>query len=133
MNYYFGKGVAKFTPYLLLLPGVAVYFLISLGPSIATSLYSLTDATGIQGAPIRWIGLENYREFLFMGQASRDNLDALGRTLIFCLCVTVIQFVLGLAAAVILNQELRGRNFFRTLYFMPVTSKIGRASCRERV
>lgn len=120
MNYYFGKGVAKFIPYLLLLPGVAVYFLISLGPSIATSLYSLTDATGIQGAPIRWIGLENYREFLFMGQASRDNLDALGRTLIFCLCVTVIQFVLGLVAAVILNQELRGRNFFRTLYFMPV-------------
>ena len=95
MNYYFGKGVAKFIPYLLLLPGVAVYFLISLGPSIATSLYSLTDATGIQGAPIRWIGLENYREFLFMGQASRDNLDALGRTLIFCLCVTVIQFVLA--------------------------------------
>lgn len=57
MNYYFGKGAAKFIPYLLLLPGVAVYFLISLGPSIATSLYSLTDATGIQGAPIRWIEL----------------------------------------------------------------------------
>jgi len=120
MTYHFGRGWSRLVPYLLLLPGIFFYFLIALGPSLATTLFSFTDATGIQGAAVHWIGLDNYKEFLAMGQASRDNLDALGRTLIFCFFVTTIQFGLGLLVAVLLNQKLRGRNIFRTLYFMPV-------------
>jgi ABC-type sugar transport system permease subunit len=119
-NYHFGRGRARWTPYLLLLPGIFFYLLISLGPSLATTVYSFTDATGIRGAPINWVGLANYKEFLFMGQASRDNYDALFRTLVFCFCVTTIQFVLGLVVALLVNQKLKGTNFFRTLYFMPV-------------
>lgn len=120
MNYPFGRDRARWIPYVLLLPGIFFYLLISLGPSLATAVYSFTDATGIKGAQINWIGLENYREFLFMGQASRDNYDALGRTLLFCFFVTTIQFVLGLVVALLVNQRLRGINFFRTVYFMPV-------------
>jgi raffinose/stachyose/melibiose transport system permease protein len=104
----------------LLLPGFLFYLVIMLGPSVATSVYSFTDATGIRGAPVNWVGLDNYKEFLFMGQASLDNYSALGRTLIFCLFVTTIQFTLGLIMALVVNQKLRGVNFFRTLYFMPV-------------
>jgi raffinose/stachyose/melibiose transport system permease protein len=120
IKYHFARGRARLAPYVLLLPGVFFYLLISLGPSIATSVYSFTDATGIRGAPINWVGLDNYREFLFMGQASRDNYDALVRTLVFCVFVTTIQFVLGLVVALLVNQRLKGVNFFRTLYFMPV-------------
>jgi raffinose/stachyose/melibiose transport system permease protein len=120
MTYHFGRGMSKWVPYLLLLPGVIFYIVIALGPSIATSVYSFTDASGLQGAPVHWVGLDNYKEFLFMGQASKDNLDALGRTLVFCFFVTTIQFGLGLFVAVIINQKLKGRNIFRTLYFMPV-------------
>ena len=43
---------------------------------------------GIRGAPVNWIGFENYDEFLFRGLASRDNLAALQRTLIFSVVVT---------------------------------------------
>ena len=120
VNYHFGRGRARWTPYLLLLPGILFYLLISLGPSLATAVYSFTDATGIKGAPIHWVGLANFKEFLFMGQASRDNYDALGRTLLFCFFVTSIQFVLGLVVALLVNQRLKGVNFFRTLYFLPV-------------
>lgn len=119
-NYHFGRGWARLAPYLLLLPGILLYLLIMLGPSAATSIYSFTDATGIRGAPIHWVGLDNYREFLLMGQASRDNLSALGRTLVFCFFVTTIQFAIGLLIALLANQRLRGASFFRTLYFMPV-------------
>ena len=38
----------------------------------------------------------------------------------FCVVVTSIQFALGLLLAVLLNQQLRGRTFFRTLFFLPV-------------
>lgn len=120
MTYHFGRGYSKWIPYLLLLPGMVFYFVIALGPSLATSVYSFTDATGLKGAPIHWVGLDNYKEFLFMGQASKDNLGTLGRTLVFCFFVTTIQFALGLFVAMIINQNLKGRNIFRTLYFMPV-------------
>lgn len=119
-NYLFGRGWSRWMPILLLLPGFALYLLIALGPSLATGVYSFTDATGIRGAPINWIGLDNYREFLFRGVASRDNIDALKRTLTFAVFVTTIQFTLGLVVALLLNQRIRGRTIFRTIYFLPV-------------
>lgn len=120
MNYHFGRGRSRFLPYLLLLPGLLFYFVIALGPSLATTVFSFTDATGIKGSQVNWVGLDNYKEFLFMGQASIDNLEAVGRTLVFCLLVTSIQFSLGLLVAIILNQKIKGRIIFRTIYFMPV-------------
>jgi raffinose/stachyose/melibiose transport system permease protein len=120
IGYHFGRGRARWAPYLLLIPGLFLYFLIALGPSIATSYFSFTDATGIRGAPINWVGLENYREFLFMGQASLDNYAAMGRTLIFMVFVTTIQFGFGLLVALLVNQQLRGTNIFRTIFMMPV-------------
>ncbi|MCA9901484.1 MAG: sugar ABC transporter permease [Ardenticatenaceae bacterium] len=115
-----GSRLRKATPLLLLLPGFLLYVIIALGPSIATTYYSFTDATGIRGATINWIGLDNYREFLFRGVASRDNIDALQRTLVFMVFVTFIQFTFGLIVALVLNQNLKGRTFFRTLFFLPV-------------
>jgi raffinose/stachyose/melibiose transport system permease protein len=120
MAYHFGRGRARLAPYLLLIPGIALYILIALGPSLATTVFAFTDATGIRGAPIHWVGWDNFREFLFLGQASLDNYAALGRTLIFCVLVTTIQFALGLLVAMLVNLRLRGTNIFRTLYFMPV-------------
>ena len=118
--YHFGRGTARLAPYLFLIPGILLYVIIALGPSLATSVLSFTDITGIRGAGFNWVGFDNYREFLFLGQASRDNYAALGRTLVFSLFVTTIQFGLGLLIAILVNRRLKGTNFFRTLYFMPV-------------
>ncbi len=121
-NYLFGSEGRwqRLTPIFLLLPGVLLYFLIALGPSIATTYFSFTDASGLRGAPVNWVGFDNYREFLFQGAVSRDNIAATLRTLQFSAAVTVIQFTLGLIIALLLNQKLRGRTFFRTLFFIPV-------------
>ncbi len=119
-NYLFARGWKSAAPIILLLPGFLFYLVIAVGPSVATAIYSFTDATGIRGIPISWIGFENYDEFLFRGAASRDNLDALRRTLYFCFFVTTIQFGLGLLLAVLLNRRLRGTTIFRTIFFLPV-------------
>ncbi len=116
----FSGGRRRFTPWLLLAPGLGIYLLISVGPSLATAIYSFTDATGIRGLPISWVGLDNYDEFLLQGARSRDNIDALQRTLLFMAVVTVVQFGIGLVMALLVNQNLRGRMFFRTLFFVPV-------------
>ena len=60
------------------------------------------------------------KEFLTLGAAARENIDALGRTFVFCVLVTVIQFTLGLLVALLLNQGLRGTRTLRTLFFLPV-------------
>jgi raffinose/stachyose/melibiose transport system permease protein len=120
VNYPFGRDRNRWLPYLLLLPGVFFYLVLAVGPSLATTVFSFTDANGIPGAIVNWIGLDNYEEFLLIGQAAIDNRYALGRTLVFCVAVTIIQFALGLLVAIILNQKLRGTIFFRTLFFLPV-------------
>ncbi|CAN5677509.1 sugar ABC transporter permease [soil metagenome] len=120
-NYLFARRFSRsWGPLVLLLPGFCLYLLIAVGPSLATAVYSFTDATGIRNIPIRWIGFDNYDEFLLKGRASRDNIDALKRTLIFSFLVTTIQFSLGLLLALLVNQRLKGSTFFRTLFFMPV-------------
>lgn len=118
-SYLFGSRKLLALPLILLVPGVFLYLLIAIGPSLATAGYSFTDATGLRGLEINWIGFDNYDEFLLKG-SSRDNIDALQRTLIFSVAVTFIQFFLGLLLALLLNQKLPGRTFFRTLFFMPV-------------
>ena len=115
-----GMETRTVAPWLMLLPGLGFYFLIGVGPSLATFVYSFTDATGIRGLPISWVGFDNFDEFLFQGARSRDNLDALKRTLIFMVLVTTIQFSVGLLMALLVNQKLRGRLVFRTLFFVPV-------------
>jgi len=120
-RYLFGGGrLQRWMPWILLAPGLFFYLLIGVGPSLATTIYSFTDATGIRGLPISWVGFDNYDEFLFQGARSRDNLDALKRTLVFMVLVTSIQFGLGLVMAMLVNQKLRGRLVFRTLFFVPV-------------
>jgi len=119
-NMFGGGKLARWLPWLMLLPGLGFYFLIGVGPSLATFIYSFTDATGIRGLPINWVGFDNFDEFLFQGARSRDNIDALKRTLIFMVLVTTIQFTVGLVMALLVNQKLRGRLIFRTLFFVPV-------------
>jgi ABC-type sugar transport system permease subunit len=119
-GYYFGGKASRLVPYLLLLPGMLLYVFISLGPSIATVFYSFTDASGLIGAPMHFVGLSNYQEFLFMGQNIRDNAAVLVRTLEFSFLVTVIQTGLGLLAAMLLNQRLAATTVFRTIFFLPV-------------
>ena len=120
MKYPFGGGASRAVPYGLIVPGLLLYLLLALGPSLATIVYSLTDTNGLTPEPLNFIGLANYQEFLFRGAAAQQNIGALVRTVVFCVLVTTIQFALGLLAAVLLNQRLRGTRWFRVLFFLPV-------------
>jgi raffinose/stachyose/melibiose transport system permease protein len=100
-------------------PGLGLFVLFALGPALATAALSLTDISGVPNIPFHFIGLSNYVEYFTSG-ASRDNVQAVERTLIFCLVVTVVQNAIALGLAVLLNRRLRGRTAFRTIIFIPV-------------
>ncbi|HEX2911736.1 MAG TPA: sugar ABC transporter permease [Chloroflexia bacterium] len=118
-NNYFGKGWLRFWPYIGMAPALLLYLLFGLGPSLATAVFSLTNITGVTGAPWDWVGLQNYVDFLGPSGGSRDNYASLGRTAIFCISVTLIQNGLSLLLAILLNSRLKGHLFFRSLFFMP--------------
>src|SRR5215207_7408650 len=105
-------------PYVCLAPALAVFFLLEIVPAFATSIFSLTDYTGLPGAPIHWIGLENYTSLL-TGQQT-FLLRALGVTAIFSLTVTIVQNGLAVLIAWLLNSQFRGQIAVRSLVFMPV-------------
>ena len=61
-RYLFGGGrLQRWMPWLLLAPGLFFYLLIGVGPSLATAIYSFTDATGIRGLPISWVGWDKWK------------------------------------------------------------------------
>jgi multiple sugar transport system permease protein len=65
-----------------------------------------------------FVGIDNYREIV----RNSDFQIALRNTLWFSLGVVPTQTVLGLILAVLANQKIRGRAFFRTAFYFPSIS-----------
>lgn len=103
-----------------IMPAVFLQVAMGLIPSITTFILSFTDISGVKGVPWKFIGIDNYREFFFQ-QSSRDLIQVVKNTIIFCVGVTIIQNVIALCIALALNSKLiKGRSFFRSVIFLPV-------------
>ncbi|MGZ8635624.1 MAG: carbohydrate ABC transporter permease [Actinomycetota bacterium] len=88
-----------------------VLFLI--GPIVASVLLSFTDWNLI--SPVRWVGLENYRDMV----DDRNFRQSINVTLYFAVLAIPLYQVAGVALALLLNQRLRGMYLFRTILFLP--------------
>lgn len=109
---------ASYWPYLCVLPAVLLFIVFQAVPSLTTSIFSLTDYTGLPNTPIHYVGLENYTE-LFVGNRYYLVL-ALQATVIFAVLVTVVQNGLAVLVAWLLNGTVRGRIVVRSIVFLPV-------------
>jgi raffinose/stachyose/melibiose transport system permease protein len=105
-------------PYVCIAPALAVFILLEVVPAFATSIFSLTDYTGLPGVPINWVGLDNYTSLLAGQQTFMKR--ALGVTAIFSIVVTVVQNGLAVLIAWLLNSKLKGQITVRSLVFLPV-------------
>jgi len=99
--------------YLFVLPVVLYVAVVHFLP-IASSLYLSFTSYKI-GANPTWIGLENYVEAF-----TRDKLfwPSLGRTLAYAVVLVALGVSLSLLAAILLNN-IRGKSFFRALFYLP--------------
>lgn len=98
--------------------GLLVLTVFGLVPAVSVLVVSFSDLRGLPYLPVHWIGFDNYSSF-FSAAHRDDNLNALKNTVVFAAVTTVVQMVLALAVAVLLNRPLRGRNFYRGVIFMP--------------
>ena len=65
-----------------------------------------------------WVGLDNYTDWLFEPLFWKT----LGNTLVFVAGSVVLEVILALALAVLLNRVVRGIGIIRTLFFLPVVT-----------
>lgn len=100
--------------YLWISPWVIGFLVFSLGPIIASAYLSFTQYK-IASSPI-WIGLANYQEAFFV---DKQFWSSLLRTGYYSIALVTLGISLSLIAAILLNQEIKGRAFYRALYYLP--------------
>lgn len=101
--------------YFFVLPSLVLYLIFFVYPFFTSIYLSLTDWDGVQPV-MNFVGLQNYERMLddpMVWQSLKHNL-------IWVVVGTASPIVLGLLLAMLLWGKMRGRLFFRTVYFMPV-------------
>jgi len=94
-------------------PWIAGFAIFTLYPLLASLYYSFCDYD-VLSRPI-WIGLLNYRDMV----ADDVFWQSLGNTLLFSAISLPLGLCMALALALLLNQPVRGRGFFRAVYYLP--------------
>jgi putative chitobiose transport system permease protein len=105
----------SFTPYLFLLPALALIAVFVVYPIGAVVYYSFTDYDIVR--PPEWVGLANYQRLV----GDPTFWKALTNSAIY-LVATPILIVLSIGLAIVVNRPLRGIHVFRALYYVPAVS-----------
>ena len=100
-------------PYLLLLPSLALIFLIELYPFINGVSFSLHKGSLLGTGP--FVGLDNFLRLF----NSPDFYNSLWFSFIFAFWNVVMSYLIGLALALFLNLDFPGRGFCRVALLVP--------------
>jgi len=103
-----------YLPYMLVLPIIVYETIFILIPILQQVVSSFTSDVIGMGA-VRWVGFENYDRLL----ADRNFWNSLRVTLGFMGGTVVLSVGIGLLAALLLNQNFRGRSVARGIMTMP--------------
>lgn len=105
------------TPYLFVIPGMLLFFLIAVIPIFETFGLSFTDWDGVKAfSSINIIGLDNYKTVI----TGQEFLIALKNNMIWALVSVTVPIAIGLVqAAVIVNSNVKCKNLFQLLLFLP--------------
>lgn len=105
------------TPYLLLVPAIAVILAVVLVPLLVSFWASFTPYNLTRPASLyKWIGLRNYQRL--MGDA--DFWWAFGRTIVFITITLNMEMLLGLGLALLVNKITWGQRSLRTIMMFPM-------------
>lgn len=109
------KTKYKELPYILMaVPAVAVFVTFFIVPLIFTIKYSFYNWTNFS-PDITWSGLENYRKLF----SDTMIFGGIKNSLIYAFFTVILQNLISLPVAVVLNTKFKGRNFFRATFFCP--------------
>lgn len=99
-----------------LLPSLIPLLAFIIGPMFSAGWQSLHKWNLI--GPMEWVGFDNYAHLI----TDSATHQAFLHTIFYIVGYLPLVYVGGLALALALNTKLRGRNFMRGIYFLPVVS-----------
>jgi multiple sugar transport system permease protein len=112
------KSLSRFTPYLFLLPGflfLLIWIIYPMFKALQMSFYEWSISPEKQSV---FIGLNNFI------RALHDNLFwlSLKNTVLYAIITVSGQLILGLFVALLMDNIIKGRVVFRTIYYLPVVT-----------
>ncbi len=108
------------TALLMLLPAGVLMITFLIIPIGLTFVLAFTNARLISPEPAKFIGIAN-----FVRLFDNDTFwKSLINTVLFAAVIVPVQSAIALGLAVLINTKLRGVNFFRTVYFLPVVTSM---------
>ncbi len=104
----------------LVTPACALLLIFIIIPIVLTFVLAFTNAKLISPTGPQFVGFDNFARLF------SDPLfwKSLRNTLLFTLFVVPFQAGLALVLALLVNVKIRGVNFFRTVYFLPVVTSM---------
>ncbi|MGJ5634299.1 carbohydrate ABC transporter permease [Nostoc sp. CALU 1950] len=105
----------RLTPYLFLLPALVLLGLTVFWPALQAFYLSFTSYEDIAQPP-EWIGFANFLK-LWKDAVFWKTLE---NTFLYLVGVVPILVIAPLVLAILVNQKLRGMNWFRSAYYTPV-------------
>lgn len=104
------------TPYLFLLPALALLTLTVFYPALQAFTLSFSRYEYDLTQPPQWVGLANFRQLW----SDLTFWQTLKNTFLYLVGVVPLLAVLSLVLAIFANQKLRGVRWFRVSYYTPV-------------
>lgn len=103
--------------WLFILPTMAGLVILNIIPIIQT-IYQSFFKTGAFGKGNIFIGLDNYRKLF----SDSTVWQALWNTVKYALVEVPFSIAIALVIAVLLNGKIKGKSFWRTIYFLPMVA-----------
>lgn len=100
---------------LFTLPALVIYILFLIVPMIGALYFSVVNWNGIKGAPLEFVGLENYLNIF----ADKDFLISLKNMFSMVFFSVLFHTPIALLLAVAINTKFKGHRFFKVIYFVP--------------
>lgn len=112
------KVKSNLIAYSFIMPNLLGFIIITLFPMVFSMILGLTHWDGVN--EITFVGLKNFADML------KDETFRISTFNTLYYTVTTVPFTLvcSLGLAVLLNSKIRGRNFFRTVYFFPYVASL---------
>ena len=116
-------GEHPITPYLFILPHLALFVVFILIPFFLGIWISVHDSTPLREGP--FVGLRWYQQLFDPNSLQFGRFwNTVWNTVLFVLVSTPLLVGVGLLLAALLNTRIRGRNLFRGIYFVPWTLSV---------
>ncbi len=117
----------KSMPYVFVLPNLLVFGIFILFPMLLNFVYAFTGGSEFFLDQRPWVGTANFEQLLTCDNyldPNTCNQDRFWRsifgTLIYVIGQVAWMVVISIITALILNRSIRGRGFFRSVFFYPV-------------